>query len=184
MRTTDSVERVLNVLSHLQRRPTWTASELAKELRVTDRCIRRDITRLRDLGYPIEASVGANGGYRLGSGTRMPPLLLSDSEAVATAVALRLAHTSAIAGGAGAARGALTKLEQVMPPRLRTVVQAVHGSTSALTSPTELIEPDVLATLATACHDLLRVRFLYEDARGHSLQRSVEPVQLVTVGLR
>jgi predicted DNA-binding transcriptional regulator YafY len=114
----------------------------------------------------------------------MPPLLLSDSEAVATAVALRLAHTSAIAGGAGAARGALAKLEQVMPPRLRTVVQAVHGSTSALTGPTDLIDPDVLATLATACHDLLRVRFRYEDARGNSLQRSVEPVQLVTVGLR
>ncbi|WP_291279898.1 YafY family protein [Galactobacter sp.] len=184
METTSSISRVLSVLSLLQQRPTWTATELAERLDVTTRCIRRDVARLRELGYPIEASVGTNGGYRLGSGTRMPPLLLEHDEAVATAIALRLLHTGSVTGGAGAARGALAKLEQVMPPRLRATVQAVHESTAALTGPTTTIGPDLLAGLATACHDLLRVRFDYTDGQGNQLQRRVKPVQLVTAGLR
>jgi predicted DNA-binding transcriptional regulator YafY len=184
MDTASSIERVLRVLSHLQRRTTATAADLAHDLGVTDRSIRRDITRLRTLGYPIEAEAGPGGGYRLGSGTRMPPLLLDQAEAVATAIALRLSTSTAVVGGADAARGALSKLEQVMPPGLRATVQALHGATSLLQSPSDEIEAGLLAALAHACHDRLRVRFDYTDGRGRATQRRAEPVQMITTGLR
>ncbi len=130
-----TTERVLRLLSLLQRRPSWTATELAAELGVTDRSVRRDVERLRALGYPVHATAGVGGGYQLGAGTRLPPLLFDDEEAIATAVSLRLAAGGTVAGAGEAALRALAKLEQVMPPRLRAEVRAVHGATETLADP-------------------------------------------------
>lgn len=184
MTSETTTERVLRVLSHLQQRPSWTAAELAEQLGVSARCIRRDVERLRSLGYPIDARLGVRGGYRLGSAGRMPPLLLDDDEAVATAVALRLSSGSAIEGGTESALRALSKLEQVMPPRLRSAIQAVHGATSTLVSPADEIVSDLLLTLARACRDRLRIRFDYRDRNGNTRERYVEPVQMVAAGPR
>src|SRR5690606_25772147 len=123
-----TTERVLRLLALLQRRPSWTAAELAAELGVTDRSVRRDVERLRALGYPVHATAGVGGGYRLGAGTRLPPLLLDDEEAIATAVSLRLAAGGTVSGAGEAALRALAKLDQVMPPRLRAEVRAVHDA--------------------------------------------------------
>src|SRR4051795_6457852 len=128
MTVAGTTERVLRLLSLLQRRTSWTAAELASELRVTDRSIRRDVERLRALGYPVHATAGVGGGYQLGAGTRLPPLLLDDEEAIATAVSLLLAASDT-------ALSALTKLDQVMPPRLRAEVRAVHAATETLLGP-------------------------------------------------
>ncbi|MEU7871715.1 transcriptional regulator [Dactylosporangium sp. NPDC049140] len=174
-----TAERVLRLLALLQRRASWTATELAAELHVTDRSIRRDVERLRSLGYPVHATGGVGGGYQLGAGTRLPPLLLDDEEAIATAVSLRLASAGTVAGAGEAALRALAKLDQVMPPRLRAEVRAVHGATETLIGPGVEIDADVLMTLARACRDAVRVRFLYSDT-----ERTVEPVRLVTTGRR
>lgn len=174
-----TAERVLRLLALLQRRASWTATELAAELHVTDRSIRRDVERLRSLGYPVHATGGVGGGYQLGAGTRLPPLLLDDEEAIATAVSLRLASAGTVAGAGEAALRALAKLDQVMPPRLRAEVRAVHGATETLIGPGVEIDADVLMTLACACRDAVRVRFLYSDT-----ERTVEPVRLVTTGRR
>ncbi|MEU4508438.1 YafY family protein [Nonomuraea wenchangensis] len=156
-----TTERVLRLLALLQRRPSWTATELAAELRVTDRSIRRDVERLRALGYPVHATAGVGGGYQLGAGTRLPPLLLDDEEAIATAVSLRLASGGTVAGAGEAALRALAKLDQVMPPRLRAEVRAVHGAMDTLVGPGIEIGPELLVTLARACRDAVRVRFHY-----------------------
>ena len=121
--------RLLALLSLLQTRPQWTAGELAERLRVTPRTVRRDMTRLRDLGYPVDAEPGPHGGYRLGSGAALPPLLLSDDEAVAVVVGLRLATGHGVTGFEESAVAALAKLEQVMPSRLRHRVGAVQAAT-------------------------------------------------------
>ncbi|GAA3289339.1 hypothetical protein GCM10020218_057720 [Dactylosporangium vinaceum] len=176
-----TTERVLRLLALLQRRPAWTGAELAAELRVTARSVRRDVERLRSLGYPVHATGGVGGGYQLGAGTRLPPLLLDDEEAIATAVSLRLASAGPIAGAGEAALRALAKLDQVMPPRLREEVRAVHGATETLAGPGAEIDAEVLVTLARACRDAVRVRFSYT---GRPEQRTVEPVRLVTTGRR
>src|SRR6201991_4385568 len=149
------------MLALLQRRPSWTAADLAVELGVTDRSIRRDVERLRTLGYPVHATAGPAGGYQLGAGTRLPPLLLDDEEAIATAVSLRLASGGTVAGAGEAALRALAKLDQVMPPRLRTEVRAVYGATETLVGPGIEIDAELLVTLARACRDTVRVRFGY-----------------------
>jgi predicted DNA-binding transcriptional regulator YafY len=177
-----TTERVLRLLELLQRRMTWTAVELAAELGVTDRCVRRDVERLRTLGYPVHASPGVGGGYRLGAGTRLPPLLLDDEEATATAVSLRLA-SGTVAGAEDAALRALTKLDQVMPPRLRERVRAVSDATDLMARTEVQIDADVLVTLARACRDRVRVRFAYAG-RGGPSERTVEPVRLVATGRR
>ncbi|MEV4824086.1 YafY family protein [Micromonospora sp. NPDC049274] len=179
-----TTERVLRMLTLLQRRSSWTATELAVELGVTDRCVRRDVQRLRALGYPIHASAGVGGGYQLGAGTRLPPLLLDDEEAIATAVSLRLASGGTIAGAGEAALRALTKLDQVMPARLRAEVRAVHGSTDTLIGPVVEIDAELLVTLARACRDAVRVRFTYAGRDGGERERTVEPVRMVTTGRR
>ncbi|MGA4731590.1 helix-turn-helix transcriptional regulator [Micromonospora taraxaci] len=179
-----TTERVLRLLALLQRRPSWTAANLAGELGVTDRCVRRDVQRLRALGYPVHAVPGVGGGYQLGAGTRLPPLLLDDEEAIATAVSLRLASGGTIAGAGEAALRALTKLDQVMPARLRAEVRAVHGSTETLMGPVAEIDAEVLVTLARACRDAVRVRFTYEARNGGQHERTVEPVRMVTTGRR
>ncbi|TDC43662.1 YafY family protein [Micromonospora sp. KC213] len=179
-----TTERVLRLLGLLQRRPSWTAAELAAELGVTDRCVRRDVERLRALGYPVHATAGVGGGYQLGSGTRLPPLLLDDEEAIATAVSLRLASGGTVAGAGEAALRALAKLDQVMPPRLRAEVRAVHGATETLVGPGVEIDAELLVTLARACRDAVRVRFRYAGRDGGEQERTVEPVRMVTTGRR
>ena len=184
MNAEGTTERVLRLLGLLQRRPSWTAVELAEELGVTDRSVRRDVERLRGLGYPVRATAGVGGGYRLGAGTRMPPLLLDDDEAMATAVSLRLAATSAIAGAGEAAVRTLAKLDQVMPPRLRAAVSAVHLATDTLVGAPAEVSADVLVTLARACRDHVRVRFAYVRGEAAEHPRTVEPVRMVTTGQR
>jgi predicted DNA-binding transcriptional regulator YafY len=174
-----TTERVLRLLALLQLRPTWTASSLAAELGVTDRSVRRDVERLRALGYPVVATAGVGGGYQLGAGTRLPPLLLDDEEAIATAVSLRLAAGGTVAGAGEAALRALAKLDQVMPPRLRASVRAVHDATDTLVDPGVVIDAELLLTLARACRDSVRVRFLYSSG-----PRLVEPVRMVATGRR
>ncbi|MGW2324315.1 helix-turn-helix transcriptional regulator [Streptomyces sp. NPDC001700] len=179
-----TTERVLRLLALLQRRASWTAAELAAELGVTDRSVRRDVERLRTLGYPVHAVAGVGGGYQLGAGTRLPPLLLDDEEAIATAVSLRLASGGTVAGAGEAALRALAKLDQVMPPRLRAEVRAVHGATETLVGPGVEIDAEVLVTLARACRDAVRVRFRYAARGGEERERTVEPVRMVTTGRR
>ena len=146
---------------------------------MTDRSVRRDVERLRALGYPVLATAGVGGGYQLGAGTRLPPLLLDDDEAIATAVSLRLASGGTVAGAGEAALRALAKLDQVMPPRLRAEVRAVHDATETLVDPGVVIDAELLLTLARACRDAVRVRFLYSSAT-----RVVEPVRMVATGRR
>ncbi|WP_433356017.1 helix-turn-helix transcriptional regulator [Microtetraspora malaysiensis] len=179
-----TTERVLRLLALLQRRPSWTAAELAAELGVTDRCVRRDVERLRALGYPVHAMAGVGGGYQLGAGTRLPPLLFDDEEAIATAVSLRLAAGGTVAGAGEAALRALAKLDQVMPPRLRAEVRAVYGATETLVGPGVEIDSELLMTLARACRDAVRVRFRYAGRGGEERERTVEPVRMVTTGRR
>ncbi|MEV4006615.1 YafY family protein [Actinomadura sp. NPDC049753] len=178
-----TTERVLRLLALLQRRSSWTSAALAAELGVTDRSVRRDVERLRALGYPVHATAGVGGGYRLGAGTRLPPLLLDDEEAIATAVSLRMASGGTVAGAGEAALRALAKLDQVMPPRLRAEVRAVHGATETLVGPGVQIDAELLVTLARACRDAVRVRFRYPGRDGER-ERTVEPVRMVATGRR
>jgi len=179
-----TIERVLRLLALLQRRPSWTAAELAAELGVTDRSVRRDVERLRAVGYPVHATAGVGGGYQLGAGTRLPPLLLDDEEAIATAVSLRLASGGTVAGTGEAALRALAKLDQVMPPRLRAEVRAVHAATETLVDPGVEIDAELLVTLARACRDAVRVRFRYTARAGDERERTVEPVRMVATDRR
>ncbi|MGU3650796.1 helix-turn-helix transcriptional regulator [Mycolicibacterium sp. A43C] len=181
-----STARVLQLLGLLQSRRVWTSEELAERLEVTTRSVRRDVERLRELGYPVHASKGHGGGYQLGAGAAMPPLLLDPDEAVAMAVCLRLAAGGSVAGVGESALRALSKLDQVMPSRLRSQVAAVHESTVTLT-PTRSdapVDPEVLMTLARACRDREHIGCGYTDIRGASSQRRLEPYQLVTTGRR
>ena len=184
MTVESTTERVLRVLALLQSRPSWTAVELAEELGVTDRSVRRDVDRLRALGYPVRATPGVGGGYQLGAGTRLPPLLLHDDEAIATAVSLRLASGSTIAGAAEAALRALAKLDQVMPPRLREEVRAIYGATETVVGASTEIDADTLLALARACRDATRVRFRYTTRQEVDDERTVEPVRMVATGQR
>lgn len=178
--------RVLHLLGLLESRRVWTSAKLAERLGVTTRSVRRDIERLRDLGYPVHASTGHGGGYQLGAGAALPPLLLDPEEAVAMAVCLRLAAGGSVAGIGESALRALSKLDQVMPARLRSQVAAVHESTVTLTSTgTEApVDPEVLMTLARACRDHEHVTTGYTDIRGNRTARRLEPYQLVTTGRR
>ena len=181
----ETTSRVLQLLGLLQSRRVWTGDELAERLGVTTRSVRRDVDRLRDLGYPVHASKGHGGGYQLGAGAALPPLLLDPDEAVAMAVCLRLAAGGTVAGVGESALRALSKLDQVMPSRLRSQVSAVHDATVTLTSPSDAaVEPDVLMTLARACRDREHVNLGYVDIRGNATQRRLEPYQLVTTGRR
>src|SRR5690349_3281597 len=182
----ETTSRVLQLLGLLQSRRVWTGEELAERLGVTTRSVRRDVDRLRDLGYPVQASKGHGGGYQLGAGAALPPLLLDPDEAVAMAVCLRLAAGGSVAGVGESALRALSKLDQVMPSRLRSQVAAVHDATVTLT-PTSRdvpVDPEVLMTLARACRDHEHVTCGYTDIRGNATQRRLEPYQLVTTGRR
>lgn len=181
----ETTGRVLQLLGLLQARRVWSGQALAERLGVTTRSVRRDVERLRDLGYPVHASKGHGGGYRLGAGAALPPLLLDPDEAVAVAVSLRLATGGTVAGVGEAALRALSKLDQVLPSRLRAQVAAVHDATVTLTrEPSDSVEPDVLMTLARACRDLEHVSADYVDRAGRATHRRLEPYQLVTTGRR
>ena len=179
-----TTQRVLALLDLLQRRAVWTGAELAEERAVTIRSVRRDVDRLRDLGYPVESERGAGGGYRLGAGRRLPPLVLDDREAVAVAIALRLAAGGAVAGIGEPALHALTKLDQVMPGRLRERVAAVVESTVAVPGADTRVQPELLIELGHAVRGGERVRLDYRDRAGRDTERRVEPYRIVVVGRR
>ncbi|HEY3530038.1 MAG TPA: YafY family protein [Nocardioides sp.] len=180
----ETTERVLRLLGLLQQRPVWTGPELAERLGVTTRSIRRDMERLRALGYPVEATQGVGGGYQLGRGRGVPPLLLDDAEAVAVAVSLRMAAGGTVSGASEAALRTLAKLDQVMPPRLRSEVRAIHAATQTLDSGQAAVDGDALLRLARAVRDTVRVRFAYESRDQTPSARTVEPVGLVATGRR
>lgn len=162
----------------------WTAPELAERLEVTTRCIRRDVERLRGLGYVIESSPGVGGGYRLAAGTPVPPLILDDEEAVAVAVCLITgAGTTSHALDEAAVR-ALRKLDQTLPARLRPTLRAVQASVSAMPRADVGIDTRLLAALAGAIDTRVRVRFTYSAASGEGSERHVEPHRIVSAGRR
>ena len=171
--------RLLRLLSLLQARRDWTSAELATRLGVTTRTIRNDVDRLRELGYPVEARPGVTGGYRLGAGGALPPLLLDDEEAVAVAVGLRTAASGSIAGIEEASVRALAKLQQVLPPRLRHRISAFQASTLPVPPRGPQVDPDVLTLIASACRDHERIRFDYQAHSGVASLRLVEPYRLV-----
>jgi predicted DNA-binding transcriptional regulator YafY len=177
--------RLLRLLSLLQARARWTAPELAERMEVTTRTIRRDVTRLRDLGYPVDAEPGPHGGYRLGRGGALPPLLLDDDEAVAVAVGLRAAADGSVTGLDDATVSALAKLEQVLPAPLAARVRAVHGVTSELRGrDPDRVDVGHLVDLAQACRQGERVRLAYADREGRPTERLVDPYRLVRSGPR
>jgi predicted DNA-binding transcriptional regulator YafY len=176
--------RLLALLSLLQVRREWTGRELADRLEVGPRTIRRDVEKLRSLGYPVEAAPGVAGGYRLGAGAELPPLLLDDAEAVAVAVGLRTAAGGSIAGIEETSIRALAKLEQVLPARLRRRVSALGDATSSFAVEGPRIDPELLATLAGACRDGHRVRFHYVTKDDRAAERRTEPAAVVHSGYR
>ena len=181
----DAAVRLLRLLSLLQARPQWPGEELAERLAVTTRTLRRDVARLRSLGYPVDGDAGVGGGYRLGTGGRLPPLLLDDEEAVAIAVGLRLATSTGVSGVEDAAVAALAKLDQVLPVRLRERVSAVQTSTVQFPGPdVPTVDGDVLVAVATGCRRGEGLRFSYRNHAGQPSERSVEPYQIVHTGRR
>ncbi|WP_329322925.1 MULTISPECIES: helix-turn-helix transcriptional regulator [unclassified Streptomyces] len=173
--------RLLRLLSLLQSHREWSGAGLAERLGVTPRTVRRDVDRLRELGYPVNASPGTGGGYQLGAGAELPPLLLDDDEAVAVAVGLRTAAGQGVEGIGETSVRALAKLEQVLPHRLRRRVSALNAFTvPMLRGPqTSAADPAVLTELAHACRDSERMRFDYRDHGGSPSRRTVEPHRLV-----
>jgi len=178
--------RLLRLLSLLQTPRDWTGAELAERLSVSTRTVRNDVERLRNLGYPVHGSRGAVGGYRLGAGAALPPLLLDDDEAVAVAIGLRTAAGGTITGVEETSLRALSKLEQVLPARLRRRVNALQRYTVAVPrdDPGPRVDADTLSTLAAACRDHERLRFDYQSHDGSESRREVEPYRLVNWGRR
>ncbi len=183
----DTSARTLRLLSLLQARRYWPGSELAGRLRVSPRTLRRDVDRLRELGYPIQAQRGVDGGYQLAAGTALPPLVVDDEEAVALAVGLQLVAQGAAGGTAEASMRALAKVIQVMPARLRRRVEALTAATVPASwgnTAQVAVDPVVLTTVALACRDAERLRFSYTAAGGEQSERHVEPYRLVLLGRR
>ncbi|KUN78499.1 helix-turn-helix transcriptional regulator [Streptomyces griseoruber] len=183
--TTGTPARLLQLLSLLQTPREWPGGELSRRLGVSRRTVRRDIDRLRELGYPVQASKGADGGYRLVAGKAMPPLVLDDEEAVAIAVGLRAGAGHAVAGVDEASVRALAKLEQVLPARLRRRVTTLQAATTPLTSGDgATIAPETLTVMASAVAGHERLRFAYRAKDGTGSRRLTEPYRLVSTGRR
>jgi predicted DNA-binding transcriptional regulator YafY len=176
--------RLLRLLSLLQRQPDWAGAELARRLGVTARTLRRDVQRLRDLGYPVHARPGVAGGYRLGAGAALPPLLLDDDEAVAVAVSLSTAASHTVTGLAETSLRALAKLEQVLPARLRERTSALRLVTVPLTGPATTIDAETLTMIAGACRRQERLYFDYRSHDGAQTARAAEPHRVVQAGYR
>jgi predicted DNA-binding transcriptional regulator YafY len=180
--------RMLRLLSLLQTHRYWPGAELADRLQVSPRTLRRDIDRLRELGYPVQAQRGAEGGYQLSAGAALPPLVVDDEEAVALAVGLQAAAQDAVEGIAESSVRALAKVVQVMPARLRRRVEAL----SAMTEPARWgggvnrigVDPGILTSVALACRDSERLEFRYTAAGGQQTDRHVEPHRLVSLARR
>jgi predicted DNA-binding transcriptional regulator YafY len=181
---TETSGRLLQLLSLLQTRREWAGAELATRLAVSGRTIRRDVDRLRALGYPVDSLTGPAGGYRLRAGTAMPPLLLDDDEAIAIAVGLRTAARSSVTGIEETAIRALVKLEQVLPSHLRRRVQALGAATVSPPGGGPTVDPQHLTVIAAACRDGERLRFAYRSRDGSESRREVEPHALVNLGRR
>lgn len=176
----DPTSRLLRLMSLLQQRQDWPSRELADRLGVTSRTIRRDVSRLRELGYAVDAAPGPDGGYRLRAGSVLPPLVLSDDEAVVLVVGLRVAALSGVSGSTDSAVSALAKLEGLLPSRLRARVGALAADVVSLTPPQEAgTDPEVLATLALACRRQEHLALGYTDARGNTSRRDVGPYRVV-----
>ncbi|MEU2031732.1 helix-turn-helix transcriptional regulator [Nocardia amamiensis] len=173
--------RLLELLSLLQTPREWTGADLAERLRVDVRTVRRDIDKLRTLGYPVHAVAGA-AGYRLGAGAKLPPLLLNDDEAVAVVVGLRTAAGGTIAGIEESSLGALAKLEQILPARLRHRVSALQVATVSMPAGTAAVDPEVLTAIAAAIRDHEQLRFDYRTHSGTEIRRTAEPHRLVHTG--
>ncbi|MGW1294547.1 helix-turn-helix transcriptional regulator [Streptomyces sp. NPDC002533] len=173
--------RLLRLLSLLQTHRDWSGADLADRLGVTPRTVRRDVDKLRELGYPVNAARGTGGGYQLGAGAELPPLLLDDEEAVAVAVGLRTAAGHGIEGIGESSVRALAKLEQVLPNRLRRRVGALGAFTVPMLrgQDASAVDPGLLTELAAACRDAERLRFAYRTHGGESSRRTVEPHRLV-----
>ncbi|WP_280264876.1 helix-turn-helix transcriptional regulator [Nocardia wallacei] len=180
----DPTGRLLHLLSLLQSPREWTGVELAERLGASPRTIRRDIERLRELGYPVHATQGNIGGYRLVAGAALPPLVLDDEEAVAIAVGLRTGARSAITGIEDASLRALAKLEQVLPSRLRRRVSDLSRADVLPAGGGVEVDPETLAGLASACRAHEKVRFAYTKSGGSVSKRFVEPHHLVAAGSR
>lgn len=183
---TSPSERTLRLLSLLQRHRHWAGADLADRLGVSLRTLRRDVDRLRELGYPVRAAPGVDGGYQLEPGAVLPPLVLDDDEAVAIAVGLDLASQSSVAGIDETSVRALSKLTAVLPRRVSEQVEAVRAATVSLpwSAPGAPVATDVLVRLARLCRDAERAAFHYTAGDGARSERSVEPVRLVRLGQR
>lgn len=175
--------RLLRLLSLLQMHRDWSGGDLAERLGVSTRTVRRDVDRLRELGYPVDAVQGA-AGYRLAAGRTLPPLLLDDEEALAVAVGLRTTTGGTVAGFEDSALRALTKLEQVMPSRLRHRLQALQGSLIRVEATAPRVEPDTLIAISDACHRHERLRFEYTNFQGRQSIKDVEPHSVVNFNRR
>ncbi|MFF3226969.1 helix-turn-helix transcriptional regulator [Nocardia suismassiliense] len=181
----DPSGRLLRLLSLLQSPRDWTGVELGERLGVSPRTIRRDIERLRELGYPVDATQGNVGGYRLAAGAAMPPLVLDDEEALAIAIGLRTAATAGIVGIEDASLRAIAKLEQVLPSRLRARLTALsQTAVVASAADGQWADPEILAVLASCCAAQEKIRFAYRRAAGATSKRLVEPHQVVAAGRR
>ncbi|HEX6390732.1 MAG TPA: YafY family protein [Solirubrobacteraceae bacterium] len=176
--------RLLELLSLLQGRRDWPGGELAGRLEVSERTIRRDVQRLRDLGYPVESLPGPAGGYRLKAGAAMPPLLVDEEEAIAIAVGLGTAARASVTGIEETAIRALVKLEQVLPAHLRRRVAALGAATVTVPVDGPTVDPGHLTTIAAACRDREALRFHYHSRDGTPSRREVEPHALVNLGRR
>src|SRR5688572_3082740 len=176
--------RLLTLLSLLEGRRDWPGGELADRLGVSGRTIRRDVERLRGLGYPVESMTGPAGGYQLRAGTAMPPLLLDDDEAIAIAVGLRTAAGGSVSGLEETSVRALVKLEQVLPSHLQRRVSALGNATVTMPSAGPQVDPQCLTVIAAACRDHERIRFAYHARDDTASRREVEPHSLVATGRR
>ncbi len=178
----DTSARLLRLLTTLQTRRNWSGTELAERLEVTPRTLRRDVERLRSLGYSVQASSGPGGGYQLGSGTELPPLLLDDDEAVALAAALRSAAATLVGAG-DKVMSLLVKLEEILPRRLQRRVGALQAMTVSVGSGAH-VDAETLIALAAACRDGLELSFEYTAHDGKSSLRRVEPLRVAHTGNR
>ena len=176
--------RLLRLLSLFQAQRYWSGAELAERLDVTARTLRRDVDKLRSLGYPVNSTAGMGGGYQLGAGATLPPLLLDDEEAVAVAVSLRTAASGTVTGIAEASVRALTKVQQVLPARLRRRITALQSFIEPLAYTGPVVDAEILALIAGACRDCEKLKFRYQARDGAASQREIEPHRLVHTGRR
>jgi predicted DNA-binding transcriptional regulator YafY len=180
----DPALRLLRLLGLLQRRDTWSGGELSERLEVDVRTVRRDVDRLREFGYQIAGAPGVTGGYRLSGGSDVPPLVFEDDEAMAVAVVLGVSATTAVPGIERGALTALTKLDRLLPPRLRAELSALRAATVPLVTATEVVSTECLIELAKACDANQRATFAYRASGGEETERRVEPHRLVATDRR